>query len=175
MALGMTVWFDNQAKNIKNFGVYFPRGYRGSTLPFIRRGQIVNEDGVPATLDTLNSDLGIRTSEKADTLIVAMETAETQGLKGRIGFHDGNFVYELKVPFRSEGHERYAIDAAPGNTISIGFETTKITLDNMGRVLPEDKMRLSERNRTVLTPEPLDFWVLVHLPKKNIDPGKAVN
>lgn len=137
---GLTVWFNTSGKKDKTMGVRYPVPVteRSMARPPMQEG-----DAEPPAPGDRNSGAGtVRqmmmetlTSvefigpHKEDRTAMTCNEADSLGVKARIGFMNGNLVYELRMPLRKDAETPYAVsgDAVSG-FVGIGFETGKFAM-----------------------------------------------
>jgi len=52
--------------------------------------------------------------------------SDLQGMRMKLALHDEALIYELKIPLVHDAAHPFAVGAAPGHTIGLGFETPKM-------------------------------------------------
>ncbi len=128
---GFTVWFDSPNNDKKTIGIEYPLSKKSGDISRrlnredMGEGQnfnpqnminriiknqkeflVVNKDKFPLTEHWIGSDSTIQV---------------------KMGFHDYQLVYELKIPLAdSAARNLYYVDAKPGQTLKIGFQTGEI-------------------------------------------------
>ena len=139
MRRGLTVWFDEQGKTKKRFGLEYPvvegggaaddRGRYGG-----RRGSGGSGSGAadrPADESYHPADrIEILSSNKDDERSLTLDHAG--GIEAAMRLDQGTLRYELKVPLARNSDHPYAIGTAPGKTIGIGIETPKLERPSSG-------------------------------------------
>ncbi len=125
MSRGLTVWFDPQGRNRKVLGIRYPVGAITMGLQeegwgrWNRRGQAGLEELLEQMVAT---ELWIEvTGPERDDLARITRGGES-GLQVEVASKLGQFVYELRIPLNSSAENPHALNAAPGETISIGYE-----------------------------------------------------
>jgi hypothetical protein len=131
MRLGMTVWFDPGGGTKKKLGIRYPAIEAGSFGGLVRgRGR----RGDPGSGD----DNAGPPLDRVDILGPGKDDARSltrdhlSGVDVAVRTEQGLLEYELKVPLKHTGDRPYAIDAEPGKTIGIGFETGKLAQQASG-------------------------------------------
>lgn len=171
---GLTVWFDPAGGKNEALGIHYPMGMSlDDSLPppqFMIRD---SQDMLEQMLENLPDELEILRSgyESGDTFSAA--AARIAGIDVDLGFVKGNFIYELKIPFRENKQHPLAIglsepstDASPA--IGIGFETAKIDMSAVKEMMPEGKPMMGSGMSAGPPggrgmPDPLKLWVSVTL------------
>jgi hypothetical protein len=138
MRRGLVVWFDEQGKAKKRFGLKYPvvessgaeeRGRYGGGRPGDggngAGGERPSEDSyTPADrIDVLGSN-------KDDERSLTLDHAS--GIEAAARMEQGTLLYELKVPLARSADHPYAIGTSPGKTIGIGLETPKVERPSEG-------------------------------------------
>jgi hypothetical protein len=128
---GFIVWFDEDGKTKKRFGLKYPvvessgepqegghyAGHHGSGGTGADRERPSEESYEPADrIDILGSN-------KDDERSLTLDHAA--GIEAAARMDQGTLRYELKVPLAKTTDHPYAIGTAPGKTIGIGLETPK--------------------------------------------------
>lgn len=153
---GLTVWFDARGGQRKTFGIRYPVGAplpapraRESRprRPVEDPGHVGGGDSPPGDsghplgqgpgrrgrgapvidLDPVTvvpPRLEVRGPGDDDARSLVLEHAT--GLRVALARHDTVLVYELRVPLRRSAGTPYAVDAAPGTTLGLGFESPKL-------------------------------------------------
>jgi hypothetical protein len=123
MRQGMTVWFDPSGGTKKKLGVRFP---------VVEPGESGGEDqGRGHRYGADQSAEPPAPSDRVDILGPGKDDARSltrehlPGVDVAIRSAEGTLQYELKVPLTKTADHPYAIEAEPGKTIGIGFETGK--------------------------------------------------
>ena len=177
MGRGFTVWFDADGGKERTFGVHYPLGMQGEQPQF--RGQ--RDDGEPGQREQffqqMSSEMEILGPGKDDRL--RMPLPGTNGIAIKMARAGDNLVYEIRVPFRKNSEQPYAIGTAAGKQISIGFETGDINMEMFRNRVSEEEMssrdvagpprsdREGERTRSRQDNAPLKLWATVQLTEKD--------
>jgi len=133
MRHGFIVWFDEDGKTKKRFGLKYPvvessgegeeRGQYGG-----HRGSSSGSGGAdherPSEENYEPADrIDVLGSNKDDERSLTLDHAA--GIEAAARMDQGALRYELKVPLAKTADHPYAIGTAPGKTIGIGIETPK--------------------------------------------------
>lgn len=133
---GCTIWFDPSGKEKKSFGVRYPAG-----IPEEKRSTFVR-----ALLDGEDMDSLLSASSAIGAEIEIIGDEHAPGQKMRIGEAGSRaaikpagraLIYELEVPLAPSNETPYAIDASPGEKISVGLEPREALPPHGGRGGPE--------------------------------------
>lgn len=128
---GFTLWFDPAGGEEKTFGIKFPIGMQGT------RGQMASGRTQEGELDR---DKMRQAFEKslADLEILGpagtkrrIPVEDAKGIEIKVRNETGLFVYELKVPLKSDDEHPYAIRTKAGSAIGVGLEIPEIDKDEM--------------------------------------------
>ncbi len=133
---GFVVWF-SAPKDSDTVGVEFPVGSKlgefiGGRHQFERNKDADKDKDSLKTKDTLNmhirlTDL-VKSQDKFDvvsndkTVLHSYSIDSSTAIQAAITYQSGQLVYELKMPLLKTNDSPYAINADPGETISIGFQ-----------------------------------------------------
>jgi hypothetical protein len=137
---GLIVWFDESGGNKKRLGIHYPvvvGGYGGGSgggRGYGRHGgggsdSSGGESGDSTQHETPNQDT--QPTDRVDILGPGKDDARSltldhaSGIEAAMRVVQGSLQYELKVPLTKTTDHPYAIGAAPGATIGVGFETPK--------------------------------------------------
>ncbi len=126
MTGGLTVWFDPNGGQKKVSGIRFPipgirpeePGMQLAEPPVEEEEEGTEPEPGPGTGP---AEIEIIASEKASPRRMALDDAG--GIEAAIGPAGAFFVYELKIPLARSEKSPFAVDAAPGAIVGIGFET----------------------------------------------------
>lgn len=135
---GLILWIDPKGGQAKTFGLRFPVG------PAVGADQSRTE-GRPVSLEptdfeeefgqTVSSEswteFGVITPKSQMPLLV--KTEDGKGVEIKAAAPIGMFIYELKIPLRNSDQAPWAVGAQPGQTISLGFETGRLSSGLMSR------------------------------------------
>jgi len=127
MAQGMTVWFDPSGGKEKTFGVRFPVGLRGGGS-FGTRILLDSPEEREAQVAAAMRELELVFAEGKST---RYPVDGLPGVEVAADFARGGVVYELKIPLQVTGAFPYAVGAAPGTLVGIGFETPEVDREAM--------------------------------------------
>lgn len=136
---GFTIWFDPDGGKEKTFGIKFPIGMRGNKeqMDFMRtqEGELDREKMREAFEKSL-ADLEILGPGGAKHQI---PVEEAKGIEIKVRNRTGLFVYELKLPLKSDEEHPYAVGANAGAAIGVGLEIPEVDMDEMRNAM-RDKM-----------------------------------
>ena len=128
---GFTVWIDEKGKNNKDFGIKYPLQQDVQTMMGMENGM---SGGRMGRLDNSQMELLITSMLSQQNNIIIIDEgserfAETDsgdtGIQAKLLYNEGNFTYELKIPFNYLG-------LATNDRCSIGLESTKMVMSEMG-------------------------------------------
>ncbi|MBI5475977.1 MAG: hypothetical protein HY964_04495 [Ignavibacteriales bacterium] len=125
--MGLTVWFDRNGGEEKQFGVRYPVGMEMREMQMERRKFGQNEehnlDNMPQFPEKFSDDIEIFGPMENEHQL--MRIFETGGIEVALRFQSGLLVYEMKIPLQDKGPKPYVIGAAAGSVIGVGIETNK--------------------------------------------------
>ncbi|MCP4545720.1 MAG: hypothetical protein GY835_04525 [bacterium] len=182
---GFTLWLDAAGGGEKAFGLRFPGGAQRSSPPGLNRKQgrkttqrelphladlMVNQETNPMEVDFMI----------AEGVHQRLTLSEVEGLELALGADKGVLYYELRLPFASLGDTAYALAAAPGDLVGVGFETEAMDPPAVGseQSRPDRGMgggrgggmgggrgggKGGGRSEMPSMPEPIDFWGKIQL------------
>ncbi len=132
---GFTLWFDPAGGKEKVFGIKFPIGMQGTReqMAFMRtqEGELDREKMRQAFEESL-ADLEILGPGGSKKRI---PVEDAKGIEIKTRNQTGLFVYELRVPLKSDDENPYAIGANAGTAIGVGLEIPEIDKDEMKAAL----------------------------------------
>ncbi len=134
---GFTLWFDPAGGKEKTFGIKFPIGMREvrEQMDSLRMQESeLNRDKMREAFEKSLADLEILGPGVAKRRI---PVEEAHGIEIKVRNETGLFVYELKVPLKSDEEHPYAIEANAGTAIGVGLEIPEIDKDEMKRAKEE--------------------------------------
>jgi hypothetical protein len=119
MMFGFTIWFDPAAKNRKTFGVRFPIGMMNFESDFAP--EPMDEGGERQTqFAAMLREVEVLGPEKDDRN--RFLAGSSFGIQAATFDSPAGLVCELKIPLQTAPGRPYAIAAALGQTLSLGFE-----------------------------------------------------
>jgi hypothetical protein len=156
MRRGLVVWFDEEGKTKKRFGLKYPVvessgesqerghygvGHRGGGGSggggYGGGGQGGGSTGSSGSAERPSEDsyqpadrIDVLSSNKNDERSLTLDHAS--GIEAAARLEQGTLVYELKVPLARNGDHPYAIGTSSGKTIGIGLETPKMEHPSYG-------------------------------------------
>ncbi len=136
---GFTLWFDPDGGKEKTFGIKFPIGMReiGAQMDFQgMQGGEMNREKIREAFEQSLADLEIFGPGGAKQRI---PVEEAKGIEIKVRNETGLFVYELKVPLKSDEGHPYAVGANAGAIIGVGLEIPEVDKDEMKNAM-RDRM-----------------------------------
>jgi uncharacterized membrane protein YgcG len=138
MRSGFIVWFEPESKDYKTFGIKYPLANTfeddpASGLKTPDPNREGNQGARPAggmSLEKLletHKELEVVNQDKYPLLAMPLENKE--GIKINIGFKQGKYIYEMKVPLAVSGDYSFVAGAVPGEKIRVRFETQLVNAD----------------------------------------------
>ncbi|MCI0692062.1 STN domain-containing protein [candidate division KSB1 bacterium] len=131
MMFGFTLWFDPAAKNKKTFGVRFPIGMMNFESDFMPDPMESLEDGGgrQKQFAAMLREVEVLGPEKDDRN--RFLAGSSFGIQAATFDSPAGLVCELKIPLQSAPGRPYAIAAALGQTLSVGFEMGELDREKM--------------------------------------------
>ena len=124
VARGLTVWFDPKGGDKKVFGIKFPLSTPPAPGEKPTRPDSERDEDLSANIPSESiSELELVEGESGKP--VRIKVSEAMGLKVAASSDNGLFVYELSIPFVKMPDTPWALEAQPGKSVGIGFETSK--------------------------------------------------
>jgi len=125
LGAGLTLWFQGSDNSNNKFGVCYPMGMRGNSMPpsdeNIRPG-----DGVFDPSKMLETLLKSETSVElinGNNDTIKIPVSELKDIHVKVALNDGKLVYELKMPLNQKHSTTYALNAGTGSTIRVSIES----------------------------------------------------
>jgi hypothetical protein len=143
LGMGLTLWFDPDGGKDKTFGIHFPLGMEEMDMPQMPGGyEVSHDDRFEKMFTGLSDELGILGSDEEDICRISFSEAAMHGINVRLGYLNGNLIYELKVPLVHDEDHVFAIGLTTAGidtniTIGIGFETPEIDVEEMKKNMEE--------------------------------------
>ena len=126
---GFTVWLKPE-KSDSSLGIKYPLNNIVDEARMMVNPERFREKGRGAILKgLLENQNEIRILNKDKFPVTVISTADSSGLVARLGYNNDQFVYELRVPLKTN---KYGITASPGEKISVKFETEMPERRNLG-------------------------------------------
>lgn len=184
---GFTIWFDPKGGKKETMGIKYPLAVRPAGISNREnRGQSVRGmNDIETQVNQLKvSQHSMDIMGPNEEMVDRIFRHNTYGVELELGFFDGNFVYELKIPLEPSTTSPYAINTSLGETIGIGFKTNKIDLDNIRNQMRRGGRGSGGRRGGMSgggmrgggmrgggsggpqMPEPIEFWLQVTLADK---------
>ena len=179
MRTGLTVWLDAKGKKKKTLGIHYPIGMQPYGMPSgMSRQPSENPNELQSRFTERMKEMEILNSEKNSRSRVPK--INYLGIEFSLNNIREVMIYELKIPLKSTKEFPYAINANPGELISLGLETGKFKLERtegnrpMGEGMPGGRngmppggkppgdMPPGDRRGGMMS-EPIKFWFKVSL------------
>ncbi len=142
---GLTIWFDNEDKGDKKFGIRFPVRMKnmnnGAFLPGEdqtegrrrdpddgREGMSGNSRQAGSLEHGKTGDIFLKNQTEIEVIDAHDEAtrfpiSELKGIELKMTVKDYRMVYEFKIPIAMKNSYSFAVGAVNGSTISVGLET----------------------------------------------------
>ncbi len=184
MRTGLTVWLDAKGKK-KTLGIHYPIGMQAYGVPSgMSRQPGENPSELQSRFAERTNEMEILNPEKNSRNRVPK--INDLGIEFSLNNIRDVMAYELKIPLKSTKEFPYAINASPGEFISLGFETGKFKRERTEENRPVGEGMPGGRNgmppggkppgdmppgdrRGGMMSEPIKFWVNVSLAKAEVD------
>jgi uncharacterized membrane protein YgcG len=127
---GFTVWFDASGKEKKTFGVRFPIGLfnvDGASMPD-PMAMRENPEAFQSQVAQMRREIEVIGPEKDDRNRFSIGSF---GMQAVCVEAPGTLICELKIPLAVATGHPYAIGAAAGKTLSVGFEMGEMNREKM--------------------------------------------
>jgi hypothetical protein len=131
---GLIVWFEPGDRGDRKFGIRCPMGME-DFKPM--RGAGDDPARIRELLRDAETRLEILGPSDDDTAILLNDGA--RGVQVALGYRDGNFGYELKVPLAITGDRDFGIGGDVSKPVRVGFETPEANLEAMREAMPARK------------------------------------
>lgn len=123
---GFTVWVENENKNENKIGIKYPINNIVTESRIMLNPEEFREKGRDMMISKMiKKQDEIRILNKDNFPVTVISTSDSSGLKARLGFNNGQFVYELRVPLKTDKQNKYGINTVSGNKLLVKFETGK--------------------------------------------------
>ena len=142
IGLGLTVWFDPKGGRKKAFGIHFPLGRQTNGTQIMRRDGKGDSDQFQRMLEESQSELELLGHSEDESCTMLVSDVEELGINVKIDMSKGNLVYELKVPLTQNELHPFAIATDTTKTVGIGFETGKIDMEQLRKMIGERSGRI---------------------------------
>lgn len=129
---GLTIWFEPKGRGDRKFGIRCPMGVEDSRPAGGAPegpGKMEDPARIREMVENAAARLEVIGPGDDDTAILLNDGRS--GITVAMGYRDGNFGYELRVPLAIEDERDYGIGGDPGKPIRIGFETPKVNTEEM--------------------------------------------
>jgi len=139
---GVTIWMDNTGRKRKDLGIRYTGG---PSLSEMQKQGMIGEGGFPGRLPPEERERIMQEREASAAQITVIDKEKNQeiilpanGFRGPAvcsGVPQGVYTYEFCIPLQKNDEIYCAIEAQPGQTISLGFEwgLSRDELQNMMR------------------------------------------
>ncbi len=149
LANGLTVWIDGSGKNRQTLGVNYPlnrlmpdstwtaHGMPGAPRGAERQGGLPNapEENrqaiARAALAEARNGLAVVGTGGEPLASLFAADSERVGIEAMIDYANRTLIYELRIPLATSDSLPFAVGAAPGATISVGFKVGRMEMPSM--------------------------------------------
>jgi hypothetical protein len=145
LVTGLTIWFDNEDKGDRKFGIRFPIRMKNMNNDAFQPGEDqaegrrrdpddgqegLGDKGQPAgaTDKGKMGDMFLKNQTEIEVIDANNEAtrfpiSELKGIELKMTVKDYRMVYEFKIPIAMKNAYSFAVGATTGSTISVGLET----------------------------------------------------
>lgn len=139
---GFTVWVENEDNDVNKIGIKYPlNNIVSESRIMLNPGEFRKRGRDMIISKMINKQDEIRILNKDDFPVTVISTSDSSSLTARLGFNNGQFVYELRLPLKLDEQNKYGINAVPGNKLLVKFETEKPERGNFNSRNDEGRMR----------------------------------
>ncbi|OGU68321.1 MAG: hypothetical protein A2499_07915 [Stygiobacter sp. RIFOXYC12_FULL_38_8] len=124
---GFITWFIPSGGSDNTFGIKYPlpnKNLPREQMQNMGREMFQQQGGLDKIVNMLlekQTEMQILNSDKYSLSLLPIENQD--GIKAKLGYVDGKFVYELQVPLAVHTDYAFQIAAMPGENLQIKFET----------------------------------------------------
>jgi len=123
---GFVIWVENRKNDQNTIGIKYPlHNIVNESRIMINPGEFREKGRGMMILKMIKSQNEMRILNKDEFPVTVISTTDSSGLKARLGFQEGQFVYELRVPLKIDEQNKYGINAGPGDKLLVKFETER--------------------------------------------------
>ncbi len=128
---GFVVWVENEKNDQNTIGIKYPlHNIVNESRIMVNPGEFRERGRGMMISEMIKSQDEIRILNKDNFPVTVISTSDSSGLKAALGFYDGQFVYELRVPLKLDEQNKYGVSADPGDRLLVKFETERPERDN---------------------------------------------
>jgi len=123
---GFTVWLEDKNNDANTIGFRYPlHNIVNESRIMINPGEF-REKGREMMISKMIKDQNeIRILDKDKFPVTVISTSDSSGLTAGLGFNNGQFAYELRVPIKTDDKNKYGINVSSGEKLLVQFETEK--------------------------------------------------
>lgn len=131
---GLIVWFEPESGDNNKFGIRYPMA---SAQPEALQISGMNRDGMEKEglekniIRMLEQQNEFQIINKDKFPLTALPIMNDEGIEAKLRYRANQFIYELKVPLASNKQFSYIVDALPGRSVKIKFETEEMDVQSM--------------------------------------------
>ena len=116
---GLEIWFDNNGKKKKRFGLNWPLGLRaGDSKQPAEQMNGWDSSTMNKRMESMLAEVAVLRGKKDRQ---QMAISDLKGVKIQANFGADGFVYELKVPFNSDEDHPWSIGAIKDGKLGVGI------------------------------------------------------
>jgi uncharacterized membrane protein YgcG len=131
---GLIVWFEPESGDKNKFGIKYPIAVTQSTplkAPEMNREGKTGENIDNILNKWLEEQNEFQIINKDKFPLTALPFVNDEGIEAKLGYRSNQFVYELKVPLATNEQFSFAVDAMPGEKVTVKFETEEFITEGM--------------------------------------------
>lgn len=123
---GFITWFIPSGGSDNTFGIKYPLPYKNPPREQMQNigREMFQQGGLDKIVNMLlekQNEIQILNFDKYSLSLLPIENQD--GIKAKLGYVDGKFVYELQVPLAVHSDYAFQIASMPGENLQIKFET----------------------------------------------------
>ncbi|RJP67690.1 MAG: hypothetical protein C4539_09925 [Ignavibacteriales bacterium] len=125
---GFTVWIKSPTNSKKTIGIKYPIAANNSepgSHQTLQRSPMTNENPDKLLKEAALKQTEILIVNKDLFPLTALPIINKEGLEIKLGFHNDEFVYEMKIALKNFCNGEYCADANAGDQIEITLQTEK--------------------------------------------------
>lgn len=135
---GFILWFEPVSNNGKMIGIKYPVGVNeiNSEEPENMETNPDDQNRMENRIADMINNLQLQQNEfiflnKEKFPLTAYPFQNKVGIDIKVGYHLGQFVYEMKIPLKGLNENEYGVYANPGDIVKVGFQTEEFDRSNL--------------------------------------------
>lgn len=125
---GFTVWVHSPNSSKKTFGIKYPvagANTEAGTMRQMEGNPMMNDNFDERVNEILSGQTEILIVNEDQFPLTALHTDNTEGIEIKIGFHNDQLVYEMKIALKDFSKGEYCVDANAGQQVELTLQTEK--------------------------------------------------